>query len=102
MLQWYKYETKSEMSIQANVWFEIDICKSSQRNSRATSYETNWISIINMFRRVKRSEMLFEYIDFPAVVVRWYDNIIHVSEKSGTNENFNYLSYFYLQVQVKG
>jgi hypothetical protein len=25
-----------------------------------------------------------------------------VSEKSGTNGNFNYFSYFYLQVKVKG
>jgi hypothetical protein len=27
---------------------------------------------------------------------------IQVSEKSGTNGNFNYCSYFYLQVKVKG
>jgi hypothetical protein len=25
-----------------------------------------------------------------------------MSEKSGTNGNFNYFSYFYLQVKVKG
>jgi hypothetical protein len=29
-------------------------------------------------------------------------SIYRVSEKSGTNENFNYFSYFYLQVKVKG
>jgi hypothetical protein len=31
-----------------------------------------------------------------------YANIYRMSEKSGTNGNFNYFSYFYLQVKVKG
>jgi hypothetical protein len=34
--------------------------------------------------------------------VKHRDNVMQVPGKSGTNGNFNYLSYFYLQVKVKG
>jgi hypothetical protein len=35
-------------------------------------------------------------------IISSLQNIIQLSKKSGTNGNFNYFSYFYLQVKVKG